>query len=150
MAKYDVIIVGAGHSGLAASWYLARAGWKVLMLERRDRVGGTCVTEEIFPGYRGSSVCNSTHSLDPQISSDMELHRFGLQLTHPRLSSLTFFSNGDALVMWPDRERRRREMERFADDNDVEGYYDVLKFYENVAKKMDVSFYEAPPPFDEV
>lgn len=149
-ARYDVVVVGAGHSGLVASWYLARAGWKVLILERSDRVGGTCVTEEIFPGYRGSSVANSSHSLDPQISSDMELHRFGLELTHPSLSSLTFFSNGDALVMWPDREQRRQEMERFADDADIKGFYSVLKFYENVAKKMNVSFYEPPPAFEDV
>ena len=150
MTKYDVIIIGAGHSGLVAAWYLARAGWKVLVLERSTRVGGTCVTEEIFPGYHGSSVANSSHSLDPKISSDMELHRFGLRLTHPCLSSLTFFSNGDALVMWPDREERRREMERFADEDDLKGFYGVLQFYKNVARKMDVSFYEPAPPFAEV
>jgi phytoene dehydrogenase-like protein len=150
MSKYDVIIVGAGHSGLVASWYLARAGWKVLVLERGDRVGGTCVTEEIFPGYHGSSVANSSHSLDPQVSADMELHKFGLELTHPALSSITFFSNGDALVMWPDRDERRREMLRFADEDDLQGFFGVLKFYERVAKKMNVSFYEPPPAFEDV
>src|SRR6185312_8743285 len=150
MAKYDVILVGAGHSGLVASWYLARAGWKVLVLERSDQVGGTCVTEEIFPGYHGSSVANSSHSLDPQVSADMELHKFGLQLTHPSLSSITFFSDGDALVMWPDREERRREMLRFAGEDDIQGFYDVLKFYERIANKMDVSFYEPPPAFEDI
>jgi phytoene dehydrogenase-like protein len=150
MSKYDVIIVGAGHSGLVASWYLSRAGWKVLVLERGDRVGGTCVTEEIFPGYHGSSVANSSHSLDPQVSADMELHKFGLELTHPALSSITFFSNGDALVMWPDRDERRREMLRFADEDDLQGFFGVLKFYERVAKKMNVSFYEPPPAFEDV
>ncbi|MBS0248920.1 MAG: NAD(P)/FAD-dependent oxidoreductase [Proteobacteria bacterium] len=150
MAKYDVVIVGAGHSGLVASFYLARAGWKVLILERGDQVGGTCVTEEIFPGYHGSSVANSSHSLDPQISADMELHKFGLQLTHPSLSSITFFSNGDALVMWPDREQRRREMLRFADEDDLQGFSGVLRFYERIAKKMGVSFYEPPPAFEDV
>lgn len=150
MSKYDVIIVGAGHSGLVASFYLARAGWKVLILERADQVGGTCVTEEIFPGYRGSSVANSSHSLDPLVAKDMELHRFGLKLTYPALSSITFFSDGDALVMWPDREERRREMKRFGSDEDLQGFSGVLKFYEGVAQKMDVSFYEPPPAFEDV
>ncbi|ADH90179.1 thiamine biosynthesis Thi4 protein [Ancylobacter novellus DSM 506] len=150
MSKYDVIIVGAGHSGLVAGFYLARAGLKVLMLERSHQVGGTCITEEVFPGYRGSSIANSCHSLDPRIAGDMELEKHGLRLTHPDLNSLTLFSNGDALVMWPERERRRAEMERLAEPGDMQGFSDVMQFYQNVAKKMGVSFYDPAPSLEEV
>lgn len=150
MSQYDVIIVGAGHSGLVAGFYLARAGQKVLMLERRHQVGGTCITEEVFPGYRGSSIANSSHSLDAQIAGDMQLERHGLRLTHPALNSLTLFSNGDALVMWPERARRRAEMERLAEPGDMQGFADVMQFYQDVARKMDVSFYDPAPSLAEV
>lgn len=143
---YDAIVIGTGHSGLVGAWYLARAGWSVLMLERRGMVGGTCVTEEIFPGYRGSSVANSSHSLDPRIVGDMQLERFGLRFTRPELGSLTLFDDGRALVPWPDRERRRAELERFAHgQGDLDGYYGLLDFYKSVARQMQVSFYEPPP-----
>ncbi|MFF0228381.1 phytoene desaturase family protein [Streptomyces sp. NPDC004629] len=152
MAKtYDVVIIGAGHSGLVAGWYLARAGWSVLMLERRDIVGGTCVTEEIFPGYRGSSVANSSHSLDPRIEHDMRLTRFGLRFRRPKLGSLTLFDGGRALAPWPDRGRRRAEIERFARGaKDVDGFFGVLEFFAAVARRMAVSFYDDPPTLAEV
>ncbi|MGW4796306.1 phytoene desaturase family protein [Nonomuraea sp. NPDC004297] len=143
---FDAIVIGTGHSGLVSAHYLARAGWSVLMLERRDMVGGTCVTEEIFPGYRGSSVANSSHSLDPRIVADMELERFGLRFTRPELGSLTMFDDGRALAPWPDRERRRAEIARFAHGPaDNAGFYELLEFFASVARTMDVSFYDPPP-----
>jgi phytoene dehydrogenase-like protein len=145
---HDAIVIGTGHSGLVAAFYLARAGWSVLMLERRGMVGGTCVTEEIFPGYRGSSVANSSHSLDPRIANDMCLTRFGLRFRRPELGSLTIFSDGRALAPWPDRDRRQREIAKFArSKRDVDGYYGVLNFFRSVAKQMDLSFYDPPPTF---
>ncbi|MGI8311993.1 phytoene desaturase family protein [Saccharopolyspora hattusasensis] len=151
MRNYDAIVIGTGHSGLIGAFYLARAGWRVLMLERRDLVGGTCVTEEIFPGYRGSSVANASHSLDPQIIRDMELARFGLRFRHPELGSLTMFSDGRALAPWRDRERRHAEIVKFArSERDPDGFYGVLDFFRTVARQMDVSFYDPPPSFASV
>jgi len=145
---FDAIIIGTGHSGLVAAHYLARAGWSVLMVERREIVGGTCVTEEIFPGFRGSSVANSSHSLDPRIARDMELKRFGLRFTQPELGSLTMFDDRRALAPWPNRERRRAEIARFArGPADVDGYFELLRFFASVARTMDVSFYDPPPSF---
>ena len=57
---YDIIIIGGGHNGLTAAAYLARAGRKVLVLERRELVGGACVTEELWPGYKASRCCRAT------------------------------------------------------------------------------------------
>jgi len=64
-AHYDAVIVGAGHNGLVAGTYLARAGLRVLLAERRDIIGGACVTEELFPGYRISSCSYISNSRRP-------------------------------------------------------------------------------------
>jgi phytoene dehydrogenase-like protein len=147
---YDAIVVGAGHSGLVGAFYLAKAGWRVLVLEARDVVGGCCVTEEVIPGYRCSAVSNSSHSLDPRIIADMELTAFGLRYSHPELASLTLFEDGRAFVPWPDRAQRRAQIERFARGSDVEGFGAVLDRIRRVAQRMKVSFHEAPPTFAEV
>ena len=148
---YDAIVVGAGHSGLVGAFYLAKAGWRVLVLEARDVVGGCCVTEEVVPGYRCSAVSNSSHSLDPRIIADMELPRFGLRYSHPELASLTLFEDGRAFVPWPDREQRRAQVEKFAHGaGDVEGFGAVLERIRRVAQRMKASFHEAPPTFAEV
>src|SRR5580765_6286882 len=79
-AKYDAIIIGAGHNGLTAAAYLARAGRKVLVLERRHLVGGAAVTEEIFPGFK-FSVCSYVVSLlRPEIIRELQLKRHGLEI----------------------------------------------------------------------
>src|SRR6478735_12151654 len=79
-AKYDAIIIGAGHNGLTAAAYLARAGRKVLVLERRHLVGGAAVTEEIHPGFK-YSVCSYVVSLlRPEIIRELDLPRHGLEI----------------------------------------------------------------------
>lgn len=148
---YDAIVIGAGHSGLVGAFYLAKAGWRVLVVEARDVVGGCCVTEEVVPGYRCSSVSNSSHSLDPRIIADMALPDFGLRYTQPPLGSLTLFEDGRAFVPWPDRAERRGQVERFAHGpRDVEGFFGVLDRIRRVAQRMRVSFHDAPPTFAEV
>ena len=77
MAKYDAIIIGAGHNGLVTAAYLARAGRQVLVLERRDMVGGCAVTEELWPGYRVSTGAYLVSLLQDRIVRELELERFG-------------------------------------------------------------------------
>jgi phytoene dehydrogenase-like protein len=69
----EIIIIGAGHNGLVTAFYLAKAGLKPLVLERREIAGGGCVTEEIHPGFRCSTLTNSTGPLSPQIIKDLQL-----------------------------------------------------------------------------
>src|SRR5271154_636199 len=77
---YDAIVVGAGHNGLTAAAYLARAGYSTLVLERRDIVGGCCVTEEIFPGCRASTTSYIASMLRPEVIEDLRLPRHGLRM----------------------------------------------------------------------
>src|SRR5205814_8437372 len=87
--SYDVIIIGAGHNGLVTAAYLARAGWRVLVLERRELVGGACVTEALWPGFKVSTASYANSLLRPDIIRDLELSRYGCELLPPSPSPST-------------------------------------------------------------
>ena len=76
-AQYDAIIIGGGHNGLVTACYLARASWKVLVLERRYVVGGACVTEEVFPGFKVSTAAYVNSLFRQEIIRDLRLHDYG-------------------------------------------------------------------------
>ena len=106
---YDAIIVGGGHNGLVCAAYLAKAGRKVLVLERRYVLGGSAVTEELHPGFK-FSVCSYVVSLmRPRIISELDLPRFGFELL-PLDGTLTPTPDGDYLMRWHDAEETRREL----------------------------------------
>src|SRR5437660_3196259 len=110
-SKYDAIIVGGGHNGLVNAAYLARAGKKVLVLERRHVLGGAAVTEEIFPGFK-FSVCSYVVSLlRPEIIRELDLPRHGLEIL-PLDGTFTPMPNGDYLWRVNDHAKTRREIAR--------------------------------------
>src|SRR5262245_57598581 len=78
--RYDAIIIGAGHNGLVTACYLAKAGKKVLVLEKRDLVGGACVTEETFPGFKVSTCAYVNSLFRPEIIAELELKKHGFEL----------------------------------------------------------------------
>jgi len=107
--RYDAIIIGGGHNGLVAAAYLARAGRKTLVLERRHVLGGAAVTEEVFPGFKFSVFSYVVSLLRPEIIRDLDLPRHGLQIL-PLESTVTPLDNGDYLAGWADPDETRREL----------------------------------------
>src|SRR5437762_13944483 len=80
-----IVIIGAGHNGLVAACYLAKAGLRPLVLERREVVGGAAVTEEFHPGFRCSTLAHTAGPLLPRVARELELERHGLSLIRPRV-----------------------------------------------------------------
>src|SRR5579863_3780011 len=95
----DVIIIGAGHNGLVCAFYLARAGLKVTVLERRGVVGGAAVTEEFFPGFRNSTASYTVSLLNPRVIADMDLAGHGLRIVHRRASNFLPLNERDYMIV---------------------------------------------------
>ena len=112
MKHYDALIVGGGHNGLVCAFYLARAGMKVRVFERRDVVGGAAVTEEFHPGFRNSAASYTVSLLRPKVIADMGLHERGLRIVERDLSNFFPFAN-DYLKLGGEMERTQAEFARF-------------------------------------
>jgi phytoene dehydrogenase-like protein len=110
-AQYDAIVIGGGHNGLVAAAYLARAGRRTLVLEKRPLVGGAAVTEEVFPGFKFTVFSYVVSLLRPEIIRDLDLPRHGLQIL-PLESTVTPLDNGDYLAGWADPDETREELRR--------------------------------------
>src|SRR6188472_3100285 len=142
-SKFDAIIIGAGHNGLTAAAYLARAGKKVLVLERRHVLGGAAVTEEIFPGFK-FSVCSYVVSLlRPEIIRDLDLPRHGLEIL-PLDGTFTPMPNGDYLWRVNDHAKTRREIARHS-KLDAEAYDEYGKAMVEMARFVKPILNMTPP-----
>src|SRR3984885_1389394 len=102
---YDAIVVGAGHNGLTAAAYLARAGYSTLVLERRDIVGGCCVTEEIASGCRASTTSYIASMLRPEVIRDLHLAKYGLRMVPCDPALQVPFPDGQVVSWWANREQ---------------------------------------------
>ena len=140
---FDVIIIGAGHNGLVAGAYLARAGRKCLLLERRPLVGGPACEIDYFPGYRGS-ISNSPGSFEPKILAELELARFGLRFSTPDPSLFMPFPGGRFFAAYRDKTQVVEELRKFS-ANDARRYYEVFGYYEEFARALGISLFESPP-----
>src|SRR5262245_10707600 len=130
--RFDAIVIGGGHNGLTAAAYLARAGRKVLVLERRHVLGGAAVTEEVFTGFK-FSVCSYVVSLlRPEIIRDLDLPRHGLEIL-PLDGTFTPMPNGDYLWRVNDHAKTQREIRRHS-KLDAEAYDEYGKAMVEMAR----------------
>jgi len=118
--SYDAIIIGAGHNGLVCGSYLARAGLKVCVLERRDIVGGASVSEGLWPGYLVNTAAHMLGLLQPRIILDLELQKFGYEVITPP-PTVHLIEDAGPIVLWTETERLCAEIARFS-PKDAEAY----------------------------
>lgn len=146
--SYDALIIGAGHNGLVCAFYLARAGMKVRIVERRDVVGGAAVTEEFHPGFRNSVASYTVSLLQPKVIADMGLADHGYRVIERPISNFLPQEDGGYLKLGGGLERTQAEFARFSQhDADVlPAYYDAL---EDVAEVLRDLALKVPPNMGE-
>ena len=144
--KYDAIIIGAGHNGLVTAAYLGRAGRKVLVLERREMVGGCAVTEELWPGYRVSVASYLTSLMQEKVVNDLELRRYGYAVDAKDPSFFSMFPDGRHLFMWQDSKRTLAELAKFS-SKDAAAYPLFEEHLERLAAVVEKLLLETPPNF---
>src|SRR5258706_12612276 len=102
MALQNIVIIGAGHNGLVTAYYLAQAGLKPIVLERRETVGGACITEEIHPGFKCSLLAGSADPFSSHIGKDLQLERRGVQFITPAVRVFAPGTNRESICIYED------------------------------------------------
>ena len=141
---YDSVVIGAGHNGLTAAAYLARAGYSTLVLERRDIVGGCCVTEEIAPGCRASTTSYIASMLRPEVIRDLHLGDHGLRMVPCDPALQVPFPDGHVVSWWSKRERVVEELRKIS-PKDAETLVRVDDQLKKLARYLQPFFLEPPP-----
>lgn len=143
-APTDVVVIGAGHNGLVCAGYLARGGLDVTVVERRGIVGGAAVTEEFHPGFR-NSVCSYVVSLlNPKVISELELHRFGLEIIERPAGGFVPLPDGRSLTTSRDMAETRRQIAKFS-PADAEAYAKFDDAIERAGLVLREMLLETPP-----
>src|SRR5438128_5300722 len=144
---YDIIIIGAGHNGLVTACYLARAGLKTLVLERREIVGGAAVTEEILPGFRCSTLAHSAGPLRPRIATDLQLERHGLEIIRPEVRVLALNKDGHSICIYNDAARTASELEKIS-AHDAKSYPEFEKSFARIGRVLAPLLQMTPPTIE--
>jgi phytoene dehydrogenase-like protein len=143
---YDAVIIGAGHNGLTAAAYIARAGYSTLVLERRDLVGGCCVTEEIAPGCRASTTSYIASMLRPEVIRDLHLADHGLRMVPCDPALQVPFPDGHLVSWWSNRDRAVEELRKIS-SKDAAAFVRVDDRLKKLARYLQPFFLEPPPEF---
>jgi phytoene dehydrogenase-like protein len=140
----DVVIIGGGHNGLACAAYLAKAGLDVLVLEKRGVVGGAAATEEPWPGYRVSSASYVVSLMPPQVVRELDLKRFGYEVSIIAPDYFVPFPDGTSLTLWGDVERDAAAIGRFS-ERDAAAYVAFDRYFDRVARLLKDLLFVVPP-----
>jgi len=143
----DVIIVGGGHNGLVTAFYLAKAGFKPLVLERRSQPGGSAITEEFHPGFRCSTLAHATGPIRAEILSDMQLAQHGLKFVQPDLRVFTPSPDGRALFLYGDPAKSAGAISNFS-QKDAKNYPEFQQALSKMAAVLERLLNSTPPSID--
>ena len=146
-AKRDIVIIGGGHNGLVTAFYLAKAGFKPLILERRAQVGGAAITDEFHPGFRCSTLAHSAGPIRPDILRDMQLERHGLRLITPEIRVTALSPDGRALSLHQDENKSAQAIAAFS-QKDAARYPEFEKSVGKISKVIAEVLATTPPEID--
>ncbi|HMD98510.1 MAG TPA: NAD(P)/FAD-dependent oxidoreductase [Terriglobia bacterium] len=149
--QHDIVIIGAGHNGLVTAFYLAKAGLKPLVLERRPVVGGAAITDEFHPGFKCSTLAHTAGPLAPVIVRDMQLERHGLEMIRPgvRVFAPSLDGpDGGALLLYDDAARSAESIAKFS-KKDAEKFPEFQQTLASIAAVLGRVMAETPPSIDD-
>ena len=143
----DVLIIGGGHNGLVTAFYLAKAGFKPLLLERRPQVGGAAITDEFHPGFRCSTLAHTAGPIRPDIVRDMQLEKHGLRLITPEACVTALSPDGRALSLYQDENKSSQSIAAFS-QKDSAKYPEFEKSLGKISKVIAEVLATTPPDID--
>jgi phytoene dehydrogenase-like protein len=143
----DVVIIGGGHNGLVTAFYLAQAGHKPLVLERRSQIGGAAVTEEFYPGFRCSTLAHVAGPLRPDIVRDMQLERHGVKFITPEIGIVALSPDHRALILHNDAQKSSQEIANFS-QKDAARYPEFQDSLGKLGKVIGDALLLPPPNID--
>src|SRR6202050_2878892 len=143
----DVVIIGGGHNGLVTAFYLAKAGYKPLVLERRPQAGGAAITQEFHPGFHCSTLAHSAGPLRPDVVRDMQLEKHGLKLISPDVATVSLSPDGRALTLYRNLEKSVQEISKFS-QKDAARYPEFQQTLNKISKVIAEALTLTPPDLD--
>ena len=146
-ANRDVIIIGGGHNGLVTAFYLAKAGYKPLVLERLAQPGGAAITDEFHPGFRVSTLAHSVGPIRPDIARDMQLEKHGLKMITPDVAVTALSPDGRALTLHNDAKKSAQEIAKFS-QKDAAKYPEFQASLAKMSKVIAQALALTPPNID--
>jgi phytoene dehydrogenase-like protein len=144
----DVVIIGGGHNGLVTAFYLAKAGFKPLVLERSTQVGGAAVTDEFHPGFRCSTLAHTAGPIRPDIVRDMQLEKHGLRMITPEVCVTTLSPDGRALSLYQDTGKTAHEISAFS-QKDAAKYPEFQQSLGKISKVIADALATTAPDIDD-
>jgi phytoene dehydrogenase-like protein len=143
----DIVIIGGGHNGLVAAFYLAKAGFKPLVIERREQVGGAAITDEFHPGFRCSTLAHTAGPIRPEIVRDLQLEKHGLRLITPLVGVTALSPDGRALSLYQDANQSSQEIAAFS-QKDAAKYSAFQESLGKMGKVIAEALATTPPDID--